>query len=165
MKRLLAIILAAVLMLSLTACGAASNAIKHATSDEAAKEIKPDKFSKDFQGLQDYLLEKGYIYGKDGADNSLKSDIYYDIIGAKDGVRYTFIDGRSFVEFYDYSGELNDTAKKIIEDIKDDGKFQTVENLYNLTGVLSGSGKYVLAYNPSNANKIYEKIADEMENW
>ena len=64
MKRLLAIILAAVLMLSLTACGAASNAIKDATSDEAAKEIKPDKFTKDFQGLQDYLLEKGYIYGR-----------------------------------------------------------------------------------------------------
>ena len=164
MKKILAILLAAALMFALAACGGTSNQIKDATTDEEAKEISPDGYDKDFDGLQDYLLDKGYIFSEDGAGNSLKDELYYEVIGANDGVRYRFLDGKSFVELYDYSGKLNDTAKDILEDIKDDGKFKAIDGLYDMTGVISESGKYVIAYNDKNKYD-YDKITDELENW
>lgn len=166
MKRLLAILLAAMMLVALTGCvGTATNAIQNATSDEEAKAVKASSFEKDFDGLQDYLLTKGYIFSKDGNGSSLKSEIYFDILGANDGIRYYFTDGRSFVEFYDFSGKQDDTAKSVLANIKDDGKFKAIDAGDELTAVLSKSGKYVVAYNASVANSNYEKIADEMENW
>lgn len=164
MKRLFAILLAAALMLALTACGGSSNQIKDATTDEEAENISPKDYEKDFDGLQDYLLDKGYIFGRDGNGNSLTSDVYYDIIGANDGIRYYFTDGRTFVELYDFSGEQNDTAKEVLEDIEDDGKFYAIEGLDELTAVISDSGKYVIAYNENNKYD-YKQITDELENW
>lgn len=164
MKKILAILLSAMLMLALTACGGATNAIKDATTDEQAKAVKSSDFEKDFQGLQDYLLTKGYIYSKDGNNNSLKSEIYFDVIGANDGIRYNFLDGRSFVEFYDFSGEQNDTAKKVLEDIKDDGKFKAIDGLDELTAKISKSGKYIISYNANNKYD-YDKITEALEEW
>ena len=165
MKKVLAILLAAAMMLALTGCfGGTTNAIQNATSDEEAKAVKADDFTKDFDGLQDYLLTKGYIYSADGNGTSLKTEVYYDVIGANDGVRYYFVDGKTFIEIYDFSGEQNETAKKVLADIEDDGKFKSIEAGDTLTGVISKSGKYVIVYNASN-NYDYEKITDELENW
>lgn len=164
MKKFLAVLLAAALMFALAACGGSSNQIKDATTDQEAEDIDPKDYEKDFEGLQDYLLDKGYIYGRDGNGDSLTGEIYYDILGANDGIRYYFTDGRTFVELYDFSGEQNDTAKEVLKDIEDDGKFMAVEGLYELTAVISDSGKYVIAYNPNNKYD-YDKITDELENW
>lgn len=164
MKKLLAILLTAVMMLALTGCVGNSNAIRNATTDEQAKAVKASDFKKDFQGLQDYLLTKGYIYSKDGNGDSLKSEIYFDVIGANDGIRYNFLDGRSFVEFYDFSGEQNDAAKSVLADIKDDGKFRAIDGLDELTAKISKSGKYVIAYNARNQYD-YDKITAALEEW
>lgn len=165
MKKILAIILAAAMMLALTGCfGGNSNQIQNATTDEEAKKISASDYDKDFDGLNDYLLDKGYVFGKDGSGNSLTSKIKYDIVGANDGIRYYFTDNKTFIEIYDYSGKQNDTAKKILEDIKDDGKFRVFDGLDELTGVISKSGKYVIVYNANNKYD-YDKITDELENW
>ena len=165
MKKILAILLAAAMMFALTGCiGGNSNAIQNATSDEEAKSVSADDFKKDFDGLQDYLLAKGYIFNKDGNGDSLTTEIYYDIIGANDGIRYYFVDKKTFVEIYDFSGEQNETAKKILADIEDDGKFKVIDAGDTLTGVISKSGKYVIAYNASNQYD-YAKITDELEKW
>ena len=171
MKKILAVLLAAAMMFALTGCiGTSSYSVRNATSDEEAKEISADAYKKDYDGLQQYLLDKGYIYSKmfagdddeDGID--LESEIFYEIIGANDGTRYYFTDQKTFVEIYDFSGEQNDTAKKTLEDIKDDGKFKSIEAGDELTAVISKSGKYVIAYNAKNGYD-YDKITDELENW
>ena len=165
MKKLLAILIAAAMMFALTGCfGGSSNAIKDATSDEEAEAVKAADFEKDFEGLQDYLLTKGYIFSRDGNGDSLTTDIYYDIIGADNGIRYYFTDKKTFVEIYDYSTAKNDTAKSILEDIKEDGKFKAISGGDELTAVISKISKYVIAYNANNKYS-YEKITDELENW
>lgn len=169
MKKLLAIMLAAMMIFALTGCGGSSYSIKDATKDEVAQEIKASDYKKDFDGLQQYLLDKGYIFGKlysnDGKDSiSLKSKVYYDIVGANNGIRYYFANQNTFIEIYDFSGEQNDTAKKILADIKDDGKFRAVDGLDELNAVISKSGKYVIVYDPA-LSYDYAKITDELENW
>lgn len=170
MKKLLVILLAAAMILALTACGGSSYAVRNATSDEEAEKISAADYKKDFDGLEQYLLDKGYIYSKMYSGDSdekgvdLKNDVYYDVIGATNGVRYYFTDNKTFIEIYDFSGKQNDAAKKILADIDDDGKFQAVEGLDELTAVVSKSGKYVIAYNANNKFD-YEKITDELENW
>ncbi len=171
MKKLTALLLAALMLLALTGCGGTSYSVRNATSDEEAEEIKAADYKKDFDGLEQYLLDKGYIYTKmysgdsDETGVTLKTDIHYDIIGAANGVRYYFTDNKTFIEIYDFTGKQDDaTAKKILADIKDDGKFRVLENLDELTGVISASGNFVIAYNANNKFD-YEKITDELENW
>jgi len=170
MKKILAILLAAAMIIALTGCvGGASYEVKNATSDEEAAEIKADNYTKDYDGLISYLLDKGYIYNymystADDSKEELTSEVYYDIIGANNGIRYYFTDKKTFVEIYDFSGEQNETAKKVIEDVKDDGKFRAIDAGDELTGVLSKSGKYMIIYNASNKYE-YDKITDELENW
>lgn len=171
MKKLLVILLAAAMIFALTACGGTSYSVRNATSDEEAEAIKAADYKKDFDGLEQYLLDKGYIYTKmysgdnDEKGVTLKTDVLYDVIGAANGVRYYFTDNKTFIEIYDFTGKQNDaTAKKILEDIKDDGKFKVIDNLDELTAVVSKSGNYVIAYNANNKFD-YEKITDELENW
>lgn len=165
MKKIIAILLAAAMTLALTGCfGGNSTQIQNATTDEEAKKINAADYDKDFDGLIDYLLDKGYIFNKNGAGDSLTSKVKYDIVGADDGVRYYFTDNKTFVEIYDYSKKHNETAEKILADIKDDGKLRFIDGLDELTGVISKSGKYVIVYNANNKYD-YEKITDELENW
>ena len=172
MKKLLAILLAAATMFALTGCfGGSSYQVKNATSDEEAAEISAKDYKKDFDGLLQYLLDKGYIYNylyddknTEKPKQKMTSEVYADIIGADQGIRYYFPDGKTFIEIYDYSGKQNDTAKKILADIKDDGKFRAIEAGDELTGVISKSGKYVIVYNAANKYE-YDKITDELENW
>ena len=95
---------------------------------------------------------------------SLKSDLYYEVVGAKNGVRYYFTDQKTYIEIYDFSGKSNSAAEKALDDIKDDGKFKPTDTSDNLTAVISDSGKYVIAYNESNKYD-YDKITDELKNW
>jgi hypothetical protein len=65
------------------------------------------------------------------------------------------------LELYEFDTKnLNDTAKKVISDVKSTGKFTVIGQQVN--AVLSNSGKYLMIYNNSltdDANKAYgEKI-------
>ena len=172
MKKLFAILLAAAMMFALTGCfGGSSYQVKNATSDEEAEAIKASDYKKDFDGLQQYLLDKGYVYNyiynesdEKNPKKEMTGEVYADVIGAKKGIRYYFTDNKTFIEIYDFSGEQNETAKKVLADIKDDGKFKVIEGGDELTGVISKSGKYVIIYNANNKFE-YEKITDALENW
>lgn len=203
MKKIIALILIAVLMLSLSCC--AGNTEPTAAPTEAPA---LSTYSKDFVGLQQYLIDQGLVAyadltglrkatadeaapteaatetatqaaqnGTEAAtqaetqaptESTVRTPVFYDLLGADDGIRY-LISGTVFVELYDFSkakdDKSNKTAQKILADIKDDGKFTVVEGTDELTGVISKSGKYVVAYNEKNSYDKYADVTKVLENW
>lgn len=178
MKKIVTVLLAAVLMLSLTGCfgtGSTTESTETPTEPPALSE-----YVKDFRGLQQYLIDHSLVpYVKLAAAPATPSDaapteeptqandprtpVYYDLLGADYGVRYA-LTTTAYVELYDFSGADNATAKAILADIKDDGKFTVVDGLDELTGVISASGKYVIVYNAKNDYE-YDKITAVLANW
>ena len=110
MKKIIALVTALILVLSLAACGGNTGS---STADESAK-ADVSTYTKDFEGLQKYIADRN--------QNGTTAEIYYDILGADNGVRYV-LNGNAYVEIYDFSKADNATAKAILEDVKDDGVF------------------------------------------
>ena len=160
MKRIIAILTAALMLLALTGCIGMPASDNSATADEAVANLNTDKYDKDFAGLQKFLTDAKVVT----ADN--KAEIFYDILGANDGVRYV-LNGNAFVELYDFSGKQNDTAKTVLADIKDDGKFRAVEDGAELTGVITSSDKYVIAWDETRSYDYKKNIATDkvLKNW
>ena len=159
MKKIIAITAALIITaLSLTGCfGMGSNTSSGSSTADQANAADVSTYSKDFEGLQKYVTDR---------NSAEKQELYYDIVGAKDGVRYVF-NKNAYVEIYDYSSADNETAKKTIEDIKDDGKFRPMEDGTAMTGVVTDSGKYVLAWDASRSYDYAGKVATEelVANW
>ena len=188
MKKIITVLLIAVLMLSLTGCFGTGTS----TPTETPTEVPAlSTYTKDFRGLQQYLIDHSLIpYVKlaslpatsneaqpteaastateattatESTDDP-RTPVYYDLLGADYGIRYA-LTATAFVELYDFSTADNATAKAILADIKDDGKFTMVDGLDELTGVISKSGKYVIVYNEKNSYDDYAKITAVLENW
>lgn len=161
MKKILALTLILVLALSLTACFGTNSGT--ATADEGTK-ADVSTYKKDFEGLQKYIADRN--------KNGTTAEIFYDILGADNGVRY-ILNSNAYVEIYDFSKADNDTAKAILADIKDDGKFTPVEDGIEMTAVITDSGKYVLAWDASRNYKYTDDSdktagvasAELIENW
>ena len=160
MKKIIALVTALILVLSLAACGGNTGS---STADESAK-ADVSTYTKDFEGLQKYIADRN--------QNGTTAEIYYDILGADNGVRYV-LNGNAYVEIYDFSKADNDTAKAILADIKDDGKFSPMPNSTEMTAAITKSGKYVLAWDASRSFK-YTNDSDKtagvvstelIENW
>ena len=169
MKKMIALTLALLMVLSLTACfGNANNS--DSTSDQSnAADVST--YKKDFEGLQKYISDRN--------SNAAKAELYYDLIGADNGVRYV-LNNNAYVEIYDFSStadatadSANATAKAILEDIKDDGMFKPFPDSTEMTAVITASGKYVLAWDASRSFK-YTDDSDKtagvastelIENW
>ena len=164
MKKMIALLAALVIMLSLTGCfGMGVN--PGATADEAeAGDIS--SYDKDFDGLVKYISDSN-------ASNE-KQEIYYDIIGAKNGVRLIF-NKNPYVEIYDFSNiadgtgssEHPDTARAILQSVRDNGKFRPLENGVELTAVITDSGRYVVAWDATRSYDYDNKVATEdlKTNW
>lgn len=174
MKKLLAILMIGLLMLSLTGCFAAPAEPTEAPTEPLGQEA----YEQNFKGLQQYLMDRSLIPSASLSDpatpdstaettasttSDSRTEVYYGILGADDGVRYT-LQSTAFIELYDFTNADNDTAKAVLADIKDDGKFYVIEGYDEMTGVISKSGKYVAVYNAKNGYD-YAKITDELENW
>ena len=165
MKRIIAIIAALIITaLSLTGCfGTGTNTASGSTADQAeAADIST--YSEDFEGLQKYVTDR---------NTAEKQEIYYAMVGADDGVRYIF-NKNAYVEIYDFSSassstadSANATASDILEDIRDDGKFRLMEDGTAMTGVVTDSGNYVLAWDASRSYDYAGKVATEelIANW
>ena len=166
MKKIIALIAAVALVLSLSACFMPNaNNNSDATSDQAnAADIT--SYDKDFDGLVKYINDRGSNYEK--------MDIYYDLIGANNGVRIV-LNKNAFVEVYDFSGAAGATAdsanaskaKDILNAVRENGKFKPIEDGVELTAAITDSGKYVLAWDASrNFDYTGKVVTDELkENW
>lgn len=163
MKKMIALIMALLMVLSLTACfGAGNNSGSTADQADAAD---VSTYSKDFEGLQKYISDRNA--------NAAKSELYYDFVGADNGVRFVF-SNNPYVEVYDFSSAVeatadsaNATAQAILEDIKDDGKFTPIADGTEMTAVITDSGKYVIAWDASRSFDYAKNVAtDELKaNW
>ena len=155
MKKIIALMMALMMVLALAACVPANNS--GATADQTDT---PDveTYSKDFEGLTKYIADRN--------KSAQKSELFYDIVGADNGARF-LLNGNAYVEVYDYSTAKNDTAKAILEDIRDDGKFAPLENGTVMTGVITDSGKYVLAWDATRGFDYEKNVATEelKTNW
>ena len=160
MKKIIALIAAMALVLSLSACFMPNaNNNSESTSDQAnAADIT--SYDKDFDGLVKYINDRGSNYEK--------MDIYYDLIGADNGVRIV-LNKNAFVEVYDFSGASANTAKAkdILNAVRENGKFKPIEDGSELTAAITDSGKYVLAWDASRSFDYTGKVVtDELkENW
>ena len=160
MKKIIALIAALALVLSLSACFMPNaNNNSESTSDQAnAADIT--SYDKDFDGLVKYINDRGSNYEK--------MDIYYDLIGADNGVRIV-LNKNAFVEVYDFSGASANTAKAqdILNAVRENGKFKPIEDGTELTAAITDSGKYVLAWDASRSFDYTGKVVtDELkENW
>lgn len=155
MKKIIALIAALMMVLSLSACFGGNNA--QSTADEVKLGDIAD-YDKDFKGLSKFISES--------VKGSSVQEIYYDILGADNGTRVV-LNGNAYVEIYDFSSAKNDTAKAILEDVKDDGKFKPMADGIEMTAVLTDSGKYVIAWDASRGYN-YEKdiVTDDLKaNW
>jgi hypothetical protein len=163
MKKLWIISVAALLAVSLTACGTDLSASRNASASSQTSQAQSAASADDsavednLAGLQKYLTANASVAGT-------PEEMRSDMIGAKAGVRYKYdYNGKNNVtlELYEFdTKKLNDTAKKVISDVKSTGKFTVIGQQVN--AVLSNSGKYLMIYNNSltdDANKAYgEKI-------
>ena len=174
----------AMLTLSLSGCFGSQQNNQPATEAPAI-----GTYTKDFIGLQQYLIDQGIVPYADlsglrkstedektaattateaatEATSTSRTAVYYDMMGADDGIRY-LLSGTAFIELYDFSSASGDTAKNILADIKDDGKFILADGLDEMTGLISASGKYVITYNAKNNidSKILDKITEALKSW
>ena len=168
MKKIIALITALVMVLSLTACMGGGTQTTGASSDQAGP---VSSYSKDFSGLKKYIADRN--------TGGSEADLYYTILGADNGKRY-ILNGNAYVEIYDFSsfksGSTPDQAtsdqaqaRKAAEDffgmIKD-GKVKLLENAPDMTVVITNSGKYVLMWDETRGYDYAGSVAtDELKKY
>ncbi len=165
MKKILALLLAALFVLALTACSAdplytSTDADNEAATgaSEASPAVSKDDYPDSFQGLQNYLIDSGLLSDKDND----KVETYAELLGAENGVRYT-LSSTAFIEFYEYTDTTSALAKNVLDQVAADGTFELV-GLDPLTGVLSDSGKYMAVYN-ADLSYDYDAILSPFKKW
>ncbi len=160
MKRLVAILLTVLLIVSLAGCTIGTDGTKlngDTTTTEAteAEGVDIGKYEKDFNGMQEYFLELELISEK----KEDKTVMQADIIGAKQGVRYK-VDSTNFVEFYEIDITATpDEAVNVISAFTNDDVYKVL-GFEDVKGEVSGSGKYVMLY-PATSTYDYSKIVKE----
>ena len=159
MKKIIALLAAVALVLSLSACFMPNANNSESTSDQA-KAADITSYDKDFNGLVKYITDSGSNYEK--------MDIYYDLLGADNGVRIV-LNKNALVEVYDFSGASANTAKaqEILNAVRENGKFKPIEDGAELTAAITDSGKYVLAWDASRSFDYTGKVVTDKlkENW
>lgn len=160
MKKIIsALLMASVIAISAAGCGyndaleqaskanqqttSASQSASEQTSKEAEKVYKDS-----FDGLCSYMQDKGYY-----TDKAVKTEMDASFIGAKQGVKYS-ISNNLAIELYEYdTTKLNDTAKEIVNEVKESNSFTIIEGYPVNAAYLSDNGKYLMIYNDTNIDK------------
>ena len=162
MKRLVAILMTVLIIVSLAGCTMGTDGTKLNTSGTAATDAteapKVDiaKYSKDFKGMQEYLIELKLISKKEGDKTVMQADL----IGAKQGVRYKVADAPDFVEFYEFDfAATPDEAKNVVKAFENDETYKVL-GFEDVKGKVSSSGKFVMLYSATSSYD-YSKIAEE----
>lgn len=128
-----------------------------AESGAAPEEVKLTQQSEcddDLAGLCKYLEGNYAVAGA-------KSEMAYEFIGAIAGYKYIFdYEGKSIqTEVYEFDlDNLDETAKEVIQNVENDGKFTVLEN--EVPAVMSDNGKYLMIYID---NATDEKVVAQKE--
>ena len=168
MKKIIALMAAVALVLSLSACFTPNaNSNSESTSDQAnAADVST--YDKDFDGLVKYITDRGSGYEK--------MDIYYDMLGADNGARVV-LNKNAFVEIYDFSSVASDgatadssnptKAQEILNTIRENEKFKPIDDGAELNAVITSSGKYVIAWDQTRSFDYTGKVVtdDLKKNW
>ncbi len=154
MKKIITAAIALVMIAALfSGCsdGLAANsaATESVSATESATEAKKAAdYSDTYEGLRDYMQDKGYIKIADKESNV--TEMQAKLIGAEKGYRYT-MDSVN-IELYAFNLKKNNKKRdEIISSVEKNGKF----TLYNreVTAYLSDSGKYLMVYTDSAVGK------------
>lgn len=142
-------------------------------------EVEEKNFEDNLNGLSNYFAKKGYITTKDGKiDESTVTVMDASLIGAKEGKKYaTSYGGKAItIELYEYDvrnlNNLNDTAKTVIESVKNSGEF-TILDLPPVKAYLSNNGRYIMVYtdasiddaNPDKESDNYKHREEVIKNF
>lgn len=168
MKKIIALIAAVALVLTLSACFMPGTTDNSSSTDDQVEAADVSTYDKDFNGLVQYI--------KDRNSGCEVQEIYYDLLGAENGVRL-ILNKNAFVEIYDFSGIVEKSATSdsadpekaldIVNQVREYDKFQPLEGSTELTAAITDSGKYVIAWDATRGYDYDKKVAtDELkENW
>lgn len=160
MKRLIAILLAVMVLVSLSACTVGTDGTKLGVDPTATEETQAPKadinsYDKTLDGMTEYFKEMELISKKE-AD---KTVMQAEMIGAKNGVRFK-VDATNFVEFYEIDTTATpDEAEKLIDAFENNENYKVL-GIEDVKGVVSGSGKFVMLYSATSTYD-YSKIKNE----
>ncbi|MBQ8001736.1 MAG: hypothetical protein IJ298_11195 [Ruminococcus sp.] len=152
MKKIFAMLLVVVLVLSLTACMNTSNTpkIQKVTDPTSVEGIEYKDYEDSLEGLCAYFADMGYAYDMPEATGDEMTDpvvMRADMIGADKGYKftYTYAGETVVLELYSYT----DTDSDFYKQAKSEGKITVTEELDEGTVdvVLSDNGKYLMIYN------------------
>ena len=163
-KKILAIVLALTLALSLIACGGGSTSTVSSKGTLTVTEGKADPvasdFANDIDGLVSYLKECELITGD-------ATDMSADFIGAAKGKQFcfTYVDGTVTVELYEYDLEnLSDKAKSYLESAKTAKKLDILGKA--VPAEINAEGKFIMIVNIDKAGESFDAYkADLVKNF
>lgn len=187
-KKIAALALAAVLMMTLAACGSTTASLPElvletSTGEDGTTALRHKEptgvYEDSLAGLFEYMkagqaltLEDG-VAAKEGgmtADEDISSFVQMSFkeIGALDGYRCQFKFNSSTVQVELYSFDPDDLDEKgqvCISSVKENGSFEVLGN--EVKAVLHPSGKYLMIYTDQNAEKndlnmAQQKWAEEL---
>lgn len=163
MKKIIsALLMVSVIAISAAGCGyndaldRASKANEQTTSASQSSEATADETDKvvytnyqnSFDGLCKYMQDKKYY-----TENTTKTEMDASFIGAKQGVKYS-VSSNLAIELYEYDTKnLNDTAKEIVNEVKESNSFTIIEGYPVNAAYLSADGHYLMIYNDSKIDK------------
>lgn len=149
MKKILLIVLAALMALSAASCGMGASNTEAATIEIASvDDVKLDDYENTFDGLINYFKKIGYILCADnGASNTTQVDLNAESIGAKQGKRFKFAYEGSTVtmELYELYTGADATSTDALEEAKKTGTLN-VFDIEKFDVHFSNNSKYMMIY-------------------
>ncbi|MCF2653314.1 hypothetical protein [Anaeromassilibacillus senegalensis] len=153
-KKLLAVVLAAALCLSVAACGAATTSVETLETSSAVSEGEtapadkdPAGYDSDIQGMCKYFEDNHLAVGE-------KVQMSYDVIGALNGYKYAYRynDSNVQLELYEFPTEdIPEAAQSVINSLRAEGSFTILDN--TVPGYLSGDGRFLMIYTDAKSEK------------
>lgn len=137
-KRIIALLLTVVLVMSIAGCASAPQ--------NQSETIKISDIKEEGIATLCKNLNKDELIPAEG------TDMQNEVIGAIAGYRFTVTldGGNALVELYEFDPENpNDTAKAVISDVKEQGYFQILSYKQSIYAELSDNEKYLMIYNDS----------------
>ena len=162
LKKILALLLCFVLVLSLTACGTGTVSTVSSTGTLVVTEGKVDPsaadYANDIDGLVSYMKDCEVITGE-------ATDMSADFIGAAKGKQFCFTYGDATItaEFYEYDlDNMSEKATSCLEGVKTTQKLvilgKTIEARAN------AAGKFVMIYTCSAEGDVYTAFTERVNN-